>query len=315
MGFLQNKKVIVTGATGFVGSHLVRRLLNEGAQVHAFVRRSSNLWRIEDIKARLTLHEVSLTDTDLLNKTIESIKPDHVFHLATYGGVGGQADNQQIMDTNYIGTVNLLNACNNAGYEGFINTGSSSEYGVKDEPMKEDMIPEPYNTYGATKAAATIYCQSQAREKGLPITTLRLFSPFGPCDEPNRLISYVTKSMLKNEGIKLSSKSHVRDYIYIDDVIESYMAVIREKSYGKVYNIGSNQQHTVEQVFDIIAKILGKDAKPVWGEFKPRINEPKIWIADITKAKNELNWAPQISFEEGIEKTVLWMKENLRYYN
>lgn len=315
MAPLKNKKVLITGTTGFVGSHLARRLLNEGAQVHAFVRRSSNLWRIEDIKTRLTLHEVSLTDTDLLDKTIESIKPDYVFHLATYGGVGGQADNQQIIDTNYMGTINLLNACNKTGYKGFINTGSSSEYGIKNEPMREDMVPEPYNTYGATKAAATIYCQAQAREKGLPITTLRLFSPFGPYDEPNRLISYVIKSLLKNEETKLSSKSYVRDYIYIDDVIESYMAVIREKSYEKVYNIGSNQQHTVEQVFDIIAKILDKDAKPVWGEFKPRINEPKIWVAHISKAKNELNWTPKYSFEDGIKKTVSWMRENLRYYN
>lgn len=315
MALLQNKTVIVTGATGFVGSHLLRRLLNEEAQIHTFVRRSSNLWRIDNIKDRLALHEVSLNDTNLLYKTIESIKPDYVFHLATYGGVGGQADNQQIIDTNYLGTVNLLNACNKTGYGGFINTGSSSEYGIKDEPMREEMLPEPYNTYGATKAAATIYCQSQAREKGLPITTLRLFSPFGPYDEPNRLISYVIKSLLKNEEIKLSSKSYVRDYIYIDDVIESYMAVIRQKSYGKVYNIGSNRQHSVEQVFNTAAKILGSSAKPVWGEFRPRINEPKIWIADISKAQNELNWAIKTNFEKGMKETISWMKENLRYYN
>ena len=162
-------KVLVTGATGFVGACLARRMVEQGYEVHVFSREKSNRWRIADLADRLVDHFVDLTDADCVQTAIERIRPDGIFHLATYGGFADQQDTTAIVGANFLGTVNLLRACERVGFQFFINTGSSSEYGIKQEPMRETTIAEPIGDYGVSKLAATVFCQSEAVQKNLPI--------------------------------------------------------------------------------------------------------------------------------------------------
>ena len=168
-------KVLVTGTTGFIGSNLSRRLLELGYEVHSFKRSSSDIWRLVDVRKNIIEHVVDLRDADTVGRNVEKIRPQVVYHCATYGGFADQKDTTAILESNFLGTVNLLKACERVGFDYFVNTGSSSEYGIKSHPMDEGNL-QHNGDYGVSKAAATLFCQSEGRGKQLPIATLRLFS-------------------------------------------------------------------------------------------------------------------------------------------
>lgn len=307
-------KVLVTGATGFVGACLTRRLVMAGYDVHIFTRKQSNRWRILDILNLLDEHEVDLRDFATLQKKVTDIKPNIIYHLATYGGFVFQQDTRSIIESNFIGTVNLLRACEKVGFDYFVNTGSSSEYGFKQNPMSEMDIPEPVGDYGISKCAATFFCQSEAIQKRLPIVTLRLFSPYGYWDDSKRLIPYVIKSVLRGNPPKLSTPNSVRDYIFIEDILDFYQKIVtRKSSIGGIFNIGSGCQHSIGEVVSLITKFIGNNVKPIWGEFKHQRSEPTTWVADITKSKKE-GLELKVPLQVGLEKTIIWIKDNLDLY-
>ena len=177
-----------TGATGFVGSNLVRRSLQDGADVYVNIRTTSDTWRIRDILKDVSVIPADLAEYEKLNEFLKKTNPDIIFHTAVYGGNAAQNDTGKIIESNISGTVNLLRGCQDIGLRLFVNTGSSSEYGIKNTAMKESEILEPVTDYGVSKASATLFCQKNARTENLPVVTLRLFSPFGPYEQKSRLI-------------------------------------------------------------------------------------------------------------------------------
>lgn len=316
-------RVLVTGATGFVGSCLVRRLVDMNKEergmspieVHIFVRGKSDKWRIADLLGRVHSHQVDLRDADIVEKAVCKISPTVIYHLATYGGFNFQKDTPAILESNLTGTVNLIRACERIKFDYFINTGSSSEYGIKSHPMNESDMLKPVGDYGVSKAAATLFCQSRALEKGLPVITLRLFSPYGPWDDPQRLIPYVIKSLLRGESPHLSTPKSVRDFIYIDDVLDIFLKVIKVPvSTEAIYNVGAGVQYSIGEVVSVITDIIGNGIKPVWGKVISQRPEPAFWLADIGKAGKELGWLPSRPLRAGLGKTIEWFKENLELY-
>jgi len=314
---IKNKKVLITGAAGFIGANLVRKFIQLNAGVHILVRSSSDKWRIEDILKDVKGHCVDLMDYEALEKAVSGIKPDIIIHTAVYGGYIFQKDINKIMQANIIGTVNLLNACSKRGFELFINTGTSSEYGRKNSPIKEDDALEATGSYGISKAAASLYCQTVARSKGRPIITLRLFSPYGYYEESARLIPSVIISCLRDENPRVSSPEPVRDFVFIEDVADAYVRAIgaAEKAAGEIFNIGYGRQYSVGEVVAKIIKVMGNDVKPEWGSVQKRADEPGIWQADVSKAKNILGWEPGHSLDEGLAKSIAWFRENMRLYD
>ncbi len=307
-------KALVTGISGFVGSCLSRRLLQEGHEVHSFTRNSSDLWRLVDIQGEISGHSVDLRDAEGVGRAVEEIRPQLVYHCAAHGGFAGQLDTAAIFQSNLLGTVNLLKACERTGFDYFVNTGSSSEYGSKSGPMGEEDVLEPLGDYGVSKAAATLFCQSEGRNKQLPIVTLRLFSPFGPWDDPKRLIPYVIKSFLRSETPKLSTPGSVRDYIFIGDILDAYFAVIKQPFFGEIFNIGSGVQHSLGEVISTIKSVLKNESEPIWGAVGKQRPEPELWVAKIEKAREKFNWKPSTALRPGLEQTTTWMKDNLRRY-
>src|SRR5438552_1027906 len=153
------KRVVVTGATGFVGANLARRLLRDGHELHLLVRPGYKPWRIDAIRADARLYEVRLEDASKVMSIVEKIRPDWIFHLAVHGAYSSQTDLHQMLLTNVHGTINLVRAGLKTGFEAFINTGSSSEYGFKDHPAAETEFLEPNSDYAVTKASATLFCR------------------------------------------------------------------------------------------------------------------------------------------------------------
>jgi len=312
-----NKNVLITGGAGFIGANFTYKFLDFGYNVHLIEKKESNLWRLKDIRERIGLHYVDLKNYNKLESLITKLKPQIILHFAAYGTYPRkQQDMKKMIDTNLIGTINLVNACSKIKFKCFINTGSSSEYGIKEKPMKEADLLEPNNLYGITKAATTMYCQDMVRKLGLPVVTIRPFAPYGYFEEKERLIPTIIKSCLTNSELKLSSPNSVRDFIFIEDLIGAYLETINKikKIKGEIFNVGSGKQNTIDEVVKVIKKITYSTVKPQYGEIKLAQREPKTWVADISKIKNRLGWQPKYDLEEGLRKNVEWFKKYLSLY-
>jgi nucleoside-diphosphate-sugar epimerase len=314
---METKKIVVTGATGFVGSNLARYFAKQNHEIHLLIRSFSNTWRIADIFDEINVHKVDLTAPLELEKVVSSIRPDVILHTAAYGGHSFQKDTDKIFEVNLQGTINLVKACQGLDYELFVNTGSSSEYGVKRKPMLETDVCEPVEDYGVSKAAATMYCQMAACRDNKPIITFRLFSPYGNYDDSTRLIPSVIISCLNGLPPKVSSPDFVRDYIYIRDVINAYNKAIETahlQSPGEIFNVGSGEQQSVGDIVKYILQIVNKNIEPEWGSPSKRQNEPLIWQANASKVENSLSWKPRYSIEQGLCETVEWFSKNIGLY-
>jgi len=315
MSSLRGEKVFITGATGFVGSNLARRSLQRGAEVFINIRKTSDTWRIEDILNEVDVIPVDITEYEKIKHSLKEIRPDIIFHTATYGGKADQINTEKIIDTNIIGTVNLLRSCKDIDVNLFVNTGSSSEYGIKNSAMMESCLLEPVTEYGVSKAAATLYCQTYAITENLPIVTLRLFSPYGQYEQKSRLIPSLILAALQKINPKITSRHLVRDFIFIEDVLDAYEAVMDLKTApGKIFNIGSGRQHSVGEVVDMIVGLLGNEVTYEIGIPQAWKNEPTFWQADIQQAKSELDWEPKYLLKEGLAATIDWFKLNKGLY-
>lgn len=288
--------VLMTGATGFVGSHLARTLLQQqGTEIYITARESSDFWRIADIKDNFDgIFYIDLAERARVFNMIKEIRPSIVYHLSTYGGFPDQIDKDLMIKANLIATMNLLDASLEHGVEQFINTGSSSEYGLKNKPMSENDVCEPVSLYGLTKLAGTNYCTMVGKNNRYKVCSLRLFSPYGPNESPSRLYPTILQALREGRAPKLSRPDSVRDFIEVGKVVSAYLAITgAEYEPGEIVNLGSGKQRTIRQFFDEIRRELDSDIEPIWGEVPPRIHEPVMWEADVTKLRRLLNKGKQ----------------------
>lgn len=306
---------LITGATGFVGANIVRNLVKKGEDVSIIVRDNKLNWRLNDISSKIDIFECDILNPQL-EELIEKIRPDYIFHLAAYGVLSSEKDSNKMTDVNVKGTINIINAVKKIPFKLLINTGTFFEYGNGVNKLKESDSLNPINDYGVSKAAATLYVEEEGSTNNLPIITFRLFSPFGYFEDKNRLIPSIILSSFKNETINVSIPTSVRDFIFIDDVVKAYLQTTNVNfSPGKIINIGSGIQHSIGEVVNTILKLTKSRSKVEWRAIKQdRFVEPKRWEADISKAKEVLQWEPRYTFEQGLEKTVEWFKRNQALY-
>ena len=195
---------------------------------------------------------------------VTKVTPDRVYHLVHYGGNRGQGDGAEVRRTIIEGTACLYAACQKVPtIKSIVNAGSSSEYGAKKDAMREDMLPEPNIEYGIAKLWATLYGEYLRREKGMPITTLRIFSAYGPYEAGARLFPGVTMSLMEGKSPKLSDPNSVRDFIYVDDIVRAFITAT-EKPHG-VYNIGTGVQSSLREVVKLLCSELGSTIELTWG--------------------------------------------------
>jgi UDP-glucose 4-epimerase len=302
------KRCLITGATGFVGANLARRLLRVGHEVHLLVRPHHATWRIEEIRTDVRMHLLDLADAQAVATCISNLKPEWIFHLAAHGAYSWQADVAQIFQTNLHGTIHLVEACLNAGFESFIHTGTSSEYGFKDHAPAECEGLEPNSHYAVAKAAATLYCRYTAQARQANITTLRLYSAYGPYEDANRLMPAIIRHGLQGEWPPLASPDTARDYVYVEDVSEACIlaAMAQPGEFGAVYNVGTGKSTSLREVAAIARRVLGIQADPEWGTMPARAWDTSIWQADSRKIQADLGWCPRHSFEDGFTRMVTW---------
>jgi len=310
------RKYLIIGATGFIGANITRYLVKRNVHVSIIVRDKKLNSRLSDIASSIDIHETDILNPKLTS-VVEKIRPDYIIHMAAYGVMPKEDNTKKMIDVNIKGTVNLINAIKKNNFKLLINIGSAVEYGVKDHKISEDDLLEPINDYGWTKAASTLFCQKEGIKNGLPIVTLRLFTPFGYFEDETRLIPSIIISAIKDDPIKVSVPTSVRDFVFIEDIIDALDLVSKQKiGPGEIINIGSGKQHSVGEIVEKVIKLSKSKSYVEWGAVKKqtRFIEPKRLEADITKAKKLLKWKPKHNLDQGLLKTIEWFKKNQKLY-
>ena len=303
---LKGKRVLVTGANGFIGSHLVKKLANVNAIIYALVSPQSKLERLRQFESKINIIQCDLLDPASLSVTCAEIRPQIVFHLASYGVYPDQTDLLRVSQVNGFGLTNLLVALRDH-FECFVYTGTAIEYGTKKTPMKETDLLEPNNFYGATKAGNTLLLQAYAIHHKKKIITLRPFYIYGPGEAETRLIRTIIQACLEGRELPLTSFNETRDFVYVEDLIKAYLIAASDHVQGShIINIGTGIETSFREVIEIIEDLTQKKLKVVEGKYEKRPWSSNCWAADASKAKQLLNWSPAYTLREGISEVLKW---------
>lgn len=299
--------VLLTGATGFLGSHLLEALLKQGYKVVVLKRSTSDLWRIHHLIEGVTAinhDEVSLEDI-FKNNNI-----DTVIHLATcYKKYEEVADIEEMTKSNISFPSGVLIQGLKYGLKHFINTGSYFEYDCSIQPVSEISPLKAFNYYAATKAAFENILQ--AYQEKLSTSTIRLFSPYGEKDN-NKLIPMLIKKAFNGDNIKLSEGFQKIDPIYVKDIVSAYLKCLEyshlknNKNGHQVFNIGTGKAYSIREIASVIEEKSNKRLNLTWGEVSS--NDYEHVYADIRKAKLILDWEPKYSLKEGVLKTIKYFR-------
>lgn len=306
-------KIFLTGATGFIGRHLVHCLAKEGYSIGILVRSSPASQKFPGIDS-VAYFPGDIRNYGDLTSAFSTFEPDAVIHLVTYYAVMHRADEIGVMiDTNVKGTVNLLEAAKESGtVKLFINASTCAVYEEKKKLLTEEDTIKPQNLYAMTKLQAEEACSYYADTFRLPCVTLRLFPPYGPGDHERRLIPYVIGSILKDIPPNLTTGRQEWDFVYIDDIISAFHAVLKSypfKDAHSIFNIGTGKAVSIRSVVEKIRDGLGSSIDLPWGSVPHRVNEVWYNSADIHKAKTVLQWEPKTGIDDGITRTITWFRE------
>jgi len=314
MNEFKNLNVLVTGATGFIGSNLVRVLLQKGAKVSILKRPKSSVWRLKDIITRIKILEADLRDKRNLQLALKKEDNKVIFHLAACVKRERSASLiKENLETNVWGTINLIACMTKLDIRSFVNTGTCDEYGDNPVPFNEMQRENPLSPYAASKVAASHYCQMLSRTCGLPIITLRPFLTYGPYQTGEMLIPDVVTSCLKSLPIQATLGQQTREFHYISDIINGFLlAATNKKAIGEVIDLGTGEEHSVKEVIEMIVELTKYRLKWKLGNLPYRENEIFRFYCKGDKAKKLLKWQPKISLKDGLIKTIDWQKKFLK---
>lgn len=308
--YWEGRPVFLTGATGFLGSHLTRRLVRQGAKVTVFVRPDSNRLRIKDVYDRIEIAEGDILETDGLKKALRAAGPKTVFHMAA-AGVSAVVPAQVMLDVNAKGTFNIADACSEIGLDRFVFLGSCGEYGDGRDISEEHALLPP-DVYGASKVAGFHIVNALHKSRGLPAVTARPFATYGPWTPTRRLIPHAIFSALEGRNIELRSGESERDFIYIDDVLDGLLAVASRKGIeGMAFNLCSGRGVKVKEMVEQILDLLGHPVKMILGSAETKEGEMNVQSGANELAERLLDWTPAVSLEQGLSLTIHWYRENM----
>ena len=317
---------LVTGITGFIGSRLASRLVEQGDNVYGLVRHSSEreLKRLENIVSRVHLIEGDLIRYHSVLSTVETTDPDIIFHLGALTPVRLSFDDPYpYIGTNFDGTVNLVHSILRKSPNTRLIIASTAEvYGWQPSgrPITEDALLNPASPYAVTKAAADQYLQMANRIYHIRGTVLRPINSYGRIWESGFYTEYLISRMLKGEACYIGAPESVRDYMYADDHVAAYLEVAKnEKTIGGVYNVSPGNPITNADLAKKLASIIGFKEKIVYGSYppgypqRPQNQDPAYLVLDNARITNEIKWKPRYTLDQGLKRAVeLWASKQVQ---
>lgn len=301
--FHPEERILIVGGAGFIGKHLVKRCLKDTSNVTCLGLRSkqNNDPFIQDIE----FIQTDIADKKQLQDFLLESSFDYVFNL------GGYIDHtpylkggRKVIESHFVGLMNLLDCLDIKKLKGFVQIGSSDEYGNAPSPQNETMREMPISPYSFAKAAATNLIQMLSRTEGFPGAVLRFFLIYGPGQDNKRFLPQIIRGCLNNEEFKTSEGKQLRDFCYVDDAVNAMIkAAVTQEAMGHVINIASGSPVIIKEMIEKIMSLTG-GGKPVWGAHPYRKGENMELYADISLAKSLLGWEPHTSLEEGLKKTI-----------
>lgn len=308
-------QILVTGGAGFIGSHVVETLLAHGHRV-VIVDNFNTAYspdfkrqNVDRFSSQVILHEADISKPEVMSGVVERHRPQQIIHLAGRAGVrGSQVIPNEYVQSNIVGTANVLKAAQDFGLSRVIVASSSSVYGNTPPPFLEDApLPQPLSIYAASKQAAELLCQHYTAQ-GLPITVFRFFTVFGERGRPDMSPYLFTQALLQQQPITLfGDGTQLRDFTYVKDIAQGILAAVHAPTAYPVMNLGHNQPVRVIDFLHELENITGKKAHIRYAPSKSE-EMPLTW-AHIFRAKQLLGWEPTTSLEQGLENFVHWFKQ------
>ena len=317
------KRVFVTGAGGFIGSHLTESLVDHGADVRAFVRYNSRndpgLLRLlpPERLDRVRILMGDLRDADAVRRAVRDV--DVVFHLGSLIAIPySYAHPRETVETNVIGALNVFEAARDAGVEKVVHTSTSEVYGTaRYVPIDENHPLQGQSPYSASKIGADKVAESFYRSFDVPIATIRPFNTYGPRQSARAVIPTIITQALVQGKVALGATHTTRDYTYVDDLVRAFLLIAESPgTIGETINVGSNYEISIGAVAGTVAALLGKEIDIITESerLRPEKSEVERLWCDNTRARDLLGWSPAVPLEEGLLRTIAWFREHLGLY-
>lgn len=317
-------RVLVTGAGGFIGSHLTERLVAEGASVRAFVRYNSKGYRgfidsfAPQVKEALEVDAGDLRDPQAVARAVDGV--DYVFHLGALIAIPySYVHPREVVETNVMGTLNILSACKEAGVKRLVHTSTSEVYGTAQyTPIDEKHPLVGQSPYSASKIGADQLAESFYRSYDLPVATVRPFNTYGPRQSARAVIPAVISQAISRDVVQVGAMHPVRDLTFVSDTVEGFLRVGEsDAAVGTVINLGWGVGVSVKALVEKIVALVGRKVEILFDatRLRPEKSEVDKLEADNTKAKELLGWEPKVSFDDGLAQTVKWISEHYDLYS
>jgi len=304
--------VVVFGAGGFIGANLVHALRAVRDDVYAVTHQSYIPWRLATLPQDRVVHgDVTMTET--LARLFERYRFQTVFDFAAFGAYARQEDADRILATNVLGLKNLIEAAGPGGFAALVHAGTSSEYGLNCKAPREDAELVPNSIYAASKASAAHLVRYYGEVRKLPVVNLRFYSVYGPWEASDRLVPTLLAHTARGEFPPLVEPDISRDFLYVDDALNAAILAAAEgvrRNPGHSFNIATGKRTTIREIATSAGRLCGVKTEPVWGSMPNRRWDLREWYGDPSRANAELGWKAETTLEEGLQKTLDWMKSH-----
>jgi nucleoside-diphosphate-sugar epimerase len=300
------RSVLITGGGGFIGSHLTRLLVAAKAEVFLLCRESSDSSRLADLAGRYRTCTADLLDPGAVRCAVRQVRPDVVYNLAMFGAYPGQEDAERIHATNVVGTANLIAALEQYPPRALVHAGTCLEYAPADGPIPESAPLWPRGAYAVAKREASRLCLALAR-RGFPAVIVRLFSTYGPAENPMRVVPSVMDGCRRGEAPLVCFPDEVRDFIHVSDVVRLLKAAgERALPPGQVLHAGTGVPVTVRGLVETILKVCGSPLRPREAPARPAGRLAAGYTAAIERTAALTGWRPALDLAEGLRRTWAW---------